>query len=165
MKQIKVGKVTLNIGTGKDQARLEKGMKLLKSITGINPVKTITNKRIQEWGIRPGLPIGCKITLRKGKAEYLLKRMLEAKGKRLEKSQFDDYGNLSFGINEYIDIPEVKYDLEIGIMGLEICVTLERPGYRIKKRKIMKKKLPLKHQIKKEEAIKFMEDNFKVEIE
>jgi len=165
MKEIRVEKITLNIGTGKDQTRLEKGMRLLKNITGINPVKTVTNKRIQEWGIRPGLPIGCKITLRKKKAEQLLKRMIEAKGKKLSKNQFDNYGNLAFGINEYIDIPEVKYDPEIGIMGLEICITLERPGYRVKKRKIMKKRLPLKHQIRREEAIEFIKKKFDVKVE
>ena len=78
---------------------------------------------------------------------------------------FDNYGNLAFGINEYIDIPEVKYDPEIGIMGLEICITLERPGYRVKKRKIMKKRLPLKHQIRREEAIEFIKKKFDVKVE
>lgn len=165
MRNIRIEKVTLNIGAGKDQTRLEKGIRLLKIITGISPVKTVTNKRIQEWGLRPGLPIGCKITVRKEKAEVLLKRVLEAKGRKLKKGQFDNYGNLAFGISEYIDIPEAKYDPEIGIMGLEVCVTLERPGYRIKRRRKMKKRLPMKHQITKEEAIKFIENSFKVEVE
>ena len=73
MKTIKLEKVTLNIGAGKDQAKLEKGMLLLKNITNISPVKTFTKKRIPDWGIRPGLPIGCKLTLRKKKALDLLK--------------------------------------------------------------------------------------------
>ena len=64
-RQISIEKVTLNIGAGKDQAKLEKGMKLINSIAGRPPVKTFTRKRIQEWGLRPGLPIGCKLTLRK----------------------------------------------------------------------------------------------------
>ena len=67
MKDIRIEKVTLNIGAGKDQAKLEKGMKLIKNITGLSPVKTHSKKRIPEWGIRPGLPIGCKITLRNKK--------------------------------------------------------------------------------------------------
>ena len=65
MKAIKIEKVTLNVGAGKEQSKLEKGIVLLKNITGINPVKTFTNKRIPTWGLRPGLPIGCKLTLRK----------------------------------------------------------------------------------------------------
>ena len=68
MQAIKVEKITLNIGAGKDQTKLERGILLLKNITGIDPVKTFTNKRIPTWGLRPGLPIGCKITLRKEKA-------------------------------------------------------------------------------------------------
>ena len=75
MQEIRIEKITLNIGAGKDQLKLEKGIKLLKNITGIEPVKTTTSKRIPEWGIRPGLPIGCKITLRKKEAEKLLKRL------------------------------------------------------------------------------------------
>lgn len=165
MREIKIEKVTLNIGVGNDQAKLEKGLKLLKSVTGIDPVKTTTNKRIQEWGIRPGLPIGCKVTLRKDTAKKIIERLLEAKDNKLSKTQIDDSGNVSFGIHEYIDIPGVKYNPEIGIIGLEVCITLERPGYRIKKRKVMKRKVPLKHKVTKEDAIKFMEKNFKVKVE
>ena len=55
MRQIGVEKVTLNIGAGKDQGKLEKGIKLIQTIAGHAPVKTFTKKRIQEWGLRPGL--------------------------------------------------------------------------------------------------------------
>ena len=65
MQQVRIGKLTLNIGAGKDPSKLEKGLTLIKSITGIEPLKTVTTKRIAEWGLRPGLPIGCKLTLRK----------------------------------------------------------------------------------------------------
>lgn len=164
MREIRIEKVTLNVGAGKDQAKLEKGVKLLKNITGINPVKTSTNKRIPEWGIRPGLPIGCKITLRKENAIQLLKRLLIAKDNKLKTTQFDDHGNIAFGIQEYIDIPGVSYDHEIGIMGLEVCVTLERPGFRIKRRRICKRKIHRKHNITKQEAIDFMKKTFSTEI-
>ena len=164
MRNIKVEKVTLNVGAGKDQVKLEKGMKLLKNITGLNPVKTFTMKRIPEWGIRPGLPIGCKITLRREKSVEMVKRLVEAKEKRLKDSQFDNNGNISFGIHECIDIPNFKYDPEIGIMGLEVCLTLERPGFRIKKRKIRRRKIPVKHRITKEEAIEYMKKNFDIKM-
>ena len=55
MRNIRVEKVTLNIGAGKDQARLDKGIVLLSAIANATPIKTTTNKRIQEWGLRPGL--------------------------------------------------------------------------------------------------------------
>ncbi|MBD3249687.1 50S ribosomal protein L5 [Candidatus Woesearchaeota archaeon] len=162
MRTIRIEKITLNIGAGKDQAKLEKGIKLLESITGIKPVKTVSNKRIPAWGVRPGLPIGCKLTLRDKKAAELLKRLLDSRENTLSMKQFDSNGNVSFGISEYINIPEVKYDPEIGIMGLEVCISLERPGFRIKRRKQLKKKIPASHKITKEEAVEFMKKNFNV---
>lgn len=164
MKNIRIEKLTLNIGAGKDQAVLEKGTTLLKNITGIAPVKTITQKRIAGWGLRPGLPIGCKITLRKTQAKDIIPRLLSARNNLLSESNFDDHGNLSFGIHEYIDIPGVKYDHKIGIMGLQVSLTLARPGFRIKKRKIMKKRIPTKHRIRREDAINFMKKNFSIQI-
>lgn len=161
----RIEKLTLNIGAGKDQAKLEKGIMLLKAITGIEPVKTITNKRIPNWGLRPGLPIGCKLTLRKKKAVELLKRLLQAKDNKLSETNYDDAGNISFGIKEYIDIPGVEYDPKIGVIGLQVCVTLEKPGYRIKTRKLRKKKLPKKHTVTKQEAIEFMQKEFNVKVE
>ncbi len=165
MKKIKIEKVTLNIGAGKDQARLEKGIVLLRAITNATPIKTITSKRIQEWGLRPGLPIGCKLTLRKESAIKILPRLLEAVENKLMERQFDQNGNIAFGIHEYIEIPGVKYDPKIGIMGLEVCVTLERPGFRIKRRKLMQRKIPPRHRISKQEAIDFMASNFNTKVE
>src|SRR3989344_7047954 len=164
MREVVVGKLTLNIGAGKDQSKLDKGMELFKTITGKVPIKTFTNKRIQEWGLRPGLPIGCKVTLREGEAVELLKRLIEAKDGKLTLSQFDDNGNISFGIREYIDIPGVKYDPKIGIIGLQVCVTLERPGYRVKKRALRTSKVGKKHAIAKQEAMDYMKNAFNVKI-
>ncbi len=164
MREIKIEKVTLNVGAGKDQTKLEKGILLLKTITGIAPIKTFTTKRIPEWGLRPGLPIGCKITMRKKKAEELLIRLLDAKNHKLVPRQFDNQGNISFGIHECIDIPNFKYDPKLGIMGLEVCVTLERPGFRIKKRRLMKRKISRRHQITQNESIEFIKKKFNVEV-
>jgi large subunit ribosomal protein L5 len=164
MMEIRIEKITLNIGAGKDQTRLEKGIKLLESITGIKPIKTFAKKRIPGWGLRPGLPIGCKLTLRKNAAIELLTKLLKAVDNQLKPSQFDMSGNIAFGIPEYIDIPEIKYDPSIGIMGLEVCVTLERPGFRIKKRRMKRKKISPRHAITKEEAIKFIESKFNVKV-
>ncbi len=162
LRNIRIEKVTLNVGAGKNTALLEKGVKLLKTISGSSPVKTITQKRIPGWGLRPGLPIGCKVTLRKNAAKEILGKLLHAKNFVLNEKQFDDNGNLAFGIHEYIDIPSVKYDPELGIIGFEVCVTLERPGFRIKRRRNQNKKIPSRHRIKKEDAIEFMKKEFNV---
>ncbi len=160
MRQVQVEKVTLNVGAGKDQRVLDKGVKLLKNLTGIEPVKTTTNKRIQGWGLRPGLPIGVKITLRGKDADSLIPRILYAKDNNLPESCFDDHGNISFGIPEYVDIKDAKYDTEIGMMGLQATITLKRPGYRVKNRKIRNTKIPSRHAVNKEEAMKFMEEKY-----
>ena len=164
MQRIRVEKITLNIGVGKEPAKLDKAVALIKHITGIEPVRTITRKRIPSWGLRPGLPIGCKLTLRKEKAVELMKRLLEARENKLRAAQFDALGNIAFGIPEYIDIPDVEYDPEIGVMGLEVCITLEKPGYRIKRRRLQRKKIGRKHLINREQAVDFMKTKFGVEI-
>lgn len=164
MRKVKIEKITLNIGVGKDPNKLEKALKLLEKITGEKPVKTTTSKRIPAWNLRPGLEIGCKITLRRKKAEEVLKRLLSAKENRLKESQFDDKGNLAFGLHEYVDIPGMKYEHEIGMLGLEVSVTLERAGFRIKRRKSRKTKIGTNHKISKEDAIDFMKNNFNVKL-
>ena len=165
MRTLYIKKVTLNVGAGKDPNVLKKGQLLLKHITGIEPVKTHTNKRIQSWGLRPGLPVGCKITLRGEEAEKLLKNLLSAKENVLKPSCFDDRGNMSFGIPEYIDIAEVKYQPEVGIMGLEVSVTLERPGYRVKTRRMKPARVGKNQLISQEEAIDFITKKYNIKVE
>jgi len=165
MKSIRIAKVTLNMGTGKSMDLLDKAVNLMKNLVGITPVKCVTNKRIAAWGLRPGLPIGCKLTLRGKKAEETLKRFLYAKDNMLMPSSFDDRGNISFGVPEYIDVKDAKYDPKLGIMGMQVSITLERPGYSIKKRKIRPSKLSKKHIISKTDAMEFMKTNFGINIQ
>ncbi len=161
MKKIRIEKITLNVGAGKDQKKLDKGVLLLKHLTGIDPVKTITQKRIPTWGLRPGLPIGCKITIRdQQKIKHLLSAFLKAKNNTLLESQFDDNGNIAFGIHEYIDIPNVSYNHEVGIMGFQVCITLKRPGFRVKIRKVQKRAIKKSHRISRQEAMDFMNKEF-----
>ena len=164
MRNIKIEKVTLNIGVGKNPQLLDKAMDLLKKLADAKPVKTYTQKRIAGWGLRPGLPIGCKVTLRGKNASELLTRLLQSKDNELTEKQFDDFGNIAFGVSEYINIPGIEYDPNIGIIGLETCITLERPGFRIKKRKNEKRKVPKKHGIPKVDAINFMKNKFNIKI-
>jgi len=164
MKEIKITKITLNIGSGKDQDLLKKGLKLLKKLSPLTPVKTTAKKRIPTWGLRVGLPIACKVTVRKD-AEKLLKRLLVARDNTLPNKSFADNGNFSFGVPEYIDIEGLEYDPDLKIMGLEVAVTLERPGFRIKNRKVTPRKVGKNHLIGKEESIKFMENKFGITVE
>ena len=129
------------------------------------PVKTITVKRIPTWGVRPGLPIGCKLTIRGKKAEEILKRLLVAKENRLKESCYDENGTVSFGIKEYIDIPDLEYDAAIGIIGFQASVTLSRPGFRIKKRKNRKTKIGKTHLITQKDAIDYLKKEFNVNLE
>jgi large subunit ribosomal protein L5 len=162
MRDIKVQKLTLNIGTGKDQVLLEKAQRLLNTITGVTSVRTVTQARIAAWGLRPGLPIGVKVTLRKKQALDLIPKLLYAKDMKLAENNFDDNGNVSFGMKEYTDIKDARYDPDIGSMGLQCSITLERPGSRIKRRKVLKRIVPVHHRVSKVDAIKFMKANFSV---
>ncbi len=100
--------------------------------------------------------------MRKAQAVELLKRLLEAKDNQLSDSQFDNSGNISFGVHEYIDVPGVKYDPKIGIIGFQVCVTLERPGFRVKRRVLKRASLSKTHNITKQEAIEFMKKEFNI---
>ncbi len=164
MKDIRIEKITLNIGTGMPGPQLEKALKVLGTITGAKPVSTKTQKRIPGWKIRPGLEIGAKVTLRGKRAEEVLGDLLKAVDNRLQDYKFDKNGNLSFGVKEHIEIPGIKYDPEIGITGLEVAVTLARPGFRIRRRRIRKRTIGKKHLITPEEAIEFIKKKFGAEI-
>ena len=169
MRQIRIEKVTLNIGVGEPGEKLEKAEEVIRrilSLVGIEqkPVRTKAKVRVQRWGIRPGLPIGVKVTVRGKKAYELLDLLLNAVDRKISERSFDPFGNFSFGIKEYIDIPGMKYDPSIGIYGMDVTVTLERPGYRVKRRKRKKAKVGKKHLITKDEAIEFVKETFGVEV-
>jgi large subunit ribosomal protein L5 len=161
---IRISKVTVNIGVGNSGEELERAEKLLQKICEQKPVKTLSTKRIPNWGIRKKQPIGVKVTLRGKKAFEFLNKVLEAKERTLNAHQFDDCGNFAFGIHEYIEIPGFKYDPEIGIYGFDICVTLEKDGYRVKKRKRQRSKLPSKQRLTQEEAAEWVEKNLNVKV-
>lgn len=156
MREIKIEKVALSVGGTAEE--LEKGVKLLKIITGKNPSKRKSTKRIPSLGVRPGLQVGAVVTLRKNIPEFL-KRMLVAIDNTLSKRQISE-NNFSFGIEEYIEIPGIEYQRDIGIKGLDITVVFKRAGRRVSIKKIKRGKIPQRHKIPKEEIIKFMEDNF-----
>jgi len=161
MRDIKIEKITLNIGCG-TKTPIETATTILKNVSGGKVVITKTKKR-STFNVPKNKDIGCKITLRKNTTPFL-KRLLEAKENKLRTSNFDRTGNFSFGIREYIDIPGMEYDPKLGVLGFDVCVTLERPGYRVK-RKRLGGKLGKSHLIKKEDAIEFAKQKFGIAIE
>lgn len=163
MKGIRVEKVTVNMGVGQAGDELKKAEEILKRITACKPVQTKCKVKQPTWGIREGLPIGVKVTLRGKKAIEFLKNALTARDNKISEKSFDKVGNFGFGVKEYIDLPGVKYDPKIGIRGMDVLVTLKRPGFRIKLRKNRKKKISKKHVISREEAVEFVKASFGVE--
>ncbi|MCH7902139.1 50S ribosomal protein L5 [archaeon] len=165
MKEIRIEKVTVNMGVGEKGEELKKAETIMQQVTNAKPTLTKCKVKQPTWGLRPGLTIGAKVTLRGEKATTFLIDAFIAKDNRIKKKSFDKQGNFGFGIKEYIDLPKAKYDPKLGIRGMDVLVTLERPGYRIKRRKIEKRKIFHSHLIKQEEAIGFVKDKFGVEIE
>ncbi len=164
MRQIKVEKITLNCGAGVEPRKLEKSIKLLEVVSGGKATRTRSKNRIPAFGIRIGQEIGCKVTLRKKKAEELLKRLLESIGNKLSDGQFNP-GSFAFGVKEYIEIPGMSYQRDIGILGFDVNVTLTRAGKRVTQKKIKQGKLGKNQRITREETIKFMEEKFNITVE
>ena len=160
----RIVKVTVNIGVGGSGDRLHKAMKVLEMLTGQKPVPRKARRTIKEFGIHRGENIAAMVTLRGKRAIEFLNKAFDAVGRRIKASSFDNFGNFSFGIKEHISIPGVKYDPEIGIFGMDVCVTIERPGFRIMRRRRAKSKVPLRHRVSKEEAIEFISKEFDVTI-
>ncbi len=165
MKEVRIEAVTVNMGVGKSGEELDKAKTILQQITGSKPVKTRAKVKQPKWDIRPGLEIGVKVTLRGSKAEEFLRKALSAKDNVLLRKNFDRNGNFGFGIKEHIELPGVKYDPKLGIVGFDVIVSLGRKGYRIKRRKYKKKKVGQKHRVSKEEAIQFVKEKFNVKVE
>ncbi|MEM4311435.1 MAG: 50S ribosomal protein L5 [Nitrososphaerales archaeon] len=154
-RMVKIGKIVLNIGVGKSGEPLERAKKVLELIANQKPCEKRAKKTIRDFGIHKKEPIAVIVTLRKEKALKILKKLLLVKNMRLPSSSFDDNGNISFGIKEHLDIPGMKYDPNLGIFGMDVCISLVRVGYRIRERKRAKKKIGKKHRVSKEDAISF----------
>jgi large subunit ribosomal protein L5 len=163
MKNIAISKVVINIGVGRSGEPVEKAKRALNVLTGQRPKVCGAKNTVRDFGIHKGEPIGAMVTLRRDKAVEFIKRVIAAKGNIIKASSFDDFGNLSIGIHEHIDIPGTRYDPEIGIFGMDVCMALSRPGYRISRRR-NKSSIGKNHRIKREDAIGFLKQSFGVEI-
>ncbi len=160
----RIEKVVINCCVGKSGEPLEKAIKILQELTGQKPSIRRAKKTIRDFGIRRKEPIACVVTLRGERAREFLSRAFQAVDNRISKSSFDEMGNFSFGIKEHIDIPGVKYDPELGIIGMDVSVVLERPGFRVKRRRRARSKVGTEHLLSPDEAISFIREEFNVEI-
>ena len=153
------------MGVGKSGDAIDTAKKALDQISGKKSCSRNAKETQRDWGIRKGEPIGAAVTVRGDDAKVLLKRLLEAKGNIVKGKSFDNFGNYSFGINEHIDIPDVKYEPQIGILGLGISITLTRPGYSIRKRSKHKASVGKTHVITNQEAKDYLVKEFGVTVE
>ena len=164
MRDLHVEKVVVNIGVGEAGERLAKAEKVLEMVTKQKPVETLSKTVNRDLGIREGMPLGCKVTLRGEEAIDFVKQALSIREMRVPEYSFDQEGNMSFGISDYTDFEGMKYDPEIGIFGMDISVVLRRPGNRITQRALLKRRIPKSHRVGRDEAIQYMKDNFQVQV-
>lgn len=159
MNELKLERVVLNIGGTAE--KLDKGYKLLETLSGKKPVKVRAKKRIPSWNVRPGLEVGVKVTLRGKEALELLKKLVPAIENTIKEKQIQD-NFVSFGIHEYIEIPGVEYIREVGIMGLEVTAVFSKPGKRVEKKKVKRGKAKVK--VPAEDIEKWLEQELNINI-
>ena len=154
MQAPRITKVTVNIGVGEGGNRLLLAERVLKLLTGQDPVRTLSKKTNRDLGTREGAPIGCKVTIRtQSNIEKFLKDAFWCRENTLPSYNFDASGNLSFGIRDYTDFPEMKYDPEIGIFGMDVNVVLERPGHRVHRRRRCSNRVGMNHRVGRVECL------------
>ncbi len=125
-------KITINMGLGSavnDKKILETAQSELTQIAGQKAVLTYAKKSIANFKLREGMPIGCKVTLRKEKMYDFFEKLIKISLPRtrdfrgLNPNSFDGRGNYTLGIKEHIIFPEIDFDKIDKIKGLDICIT------------------------------------------
>ena len=125
----KLEKIVINMGVGEataDQKKLDAAVEELTQISGQRPVKTLAKKAIAGFKIRKGLPIGCKVTLRKARMYEFMDRLITIALPRvrdfrgIQGKGFDGRGNFAMGLKEQIIFPEINYDRVESVRGMDI---------------------------------------------
>jgi large subunit ribosomal protein L5 len=162
MRDIEIEKIVLNCGAVEDE--LDKSARLLNLISKKKVKMVASTKRIPSFGVRPGLKTGCMVTIRGKEKEELLKNLLIAIDNKIKKKQIVE-NNFSFGVPEYLEIPGMEYQRDIGILGFDVTVVFKRKGKRVGIKKIKRGKIPKKQRISKQEIIEILKNKFGVEAE
>ena len=105
------------------------------------------------------------VTVRGEETGPLIEKLLTAREKKLQGSSFDPRGSVSFGIREHIEIPGIRYDPTIGILGMNVSVLLERPGFAVGRRNRRTSRVGSTHLVSRDEAMQYFRDNFGVTIQ
>ena len=128
----KIEKITLNMGVGEasqDKKKVQTAASEMELIAGQKPVITKAKKSIAQFKLREGMPIGCKVTLRRERMYEFLDRLITIAMPRirdfrgLNPKSFDGRGNYAMGLKEQIIFPEISYDQIDKVRGLDIIVT------------------------------------------
>ena len=128
----KLEKIVINMGVGEaagDQKKLDAAVAEMTLIAGQKPVKTVAKKAIAGFKIREGLPIGCKVTLRRTRMYEFLDRLVTIAMPRVRDFRglpankgFDGRGNFAMGLKEQIVFPEIEYDKVDMVRGMDIII-------------------------------------------
>lgn len=156
MRKVFIAKVVVNMSLGVGGETLAKAQTVLENLTGQKPTDVLAKATNRDFGLRKGEPMGCKVTLRGKRATEFAKRALDVKDHQLPAASVDHAGNVSFGVSEHIQIPGVRYDPDLGIFGMDICICTERPGFRIKRRRRSRHRIPRRHRITPDEAMEIL---------
>jgi large subunit ribosomal protein L5 len=128
----RLDKITINMGVGEavaDKKILQNAVDDLQKISGQKPVVTLARKSIAGFKIREGMPIGCKVTLRRERMYEFLDRLISVAIPRirdfrgLSSKSFDGRGNYSMGVREQIIFPEIDYDKIDAVRGMDITIS------------------------------------------
>ncbi len=128
----KIEKITLNMGVGEasqDKKKVQTAAAEMELIAGQKPVITKAKKSIAQFKLREGMPIGCKVTLRRERMYEFLDRLVTIAMPRirdfrgLNPKSFDGRGNYAMGLKEQIIFPEISYDQIDKVRGMDIIVT------------------------------------------
>lgn len=162
MKNLKIGKVVVNISVGESGTPLSNAMSILEGMTGQRPSQRAAKMSIRGWGIRKGEPMACAVTLRGELADAFLKKAFTAIRHKINPKSFDKTGNFAFGIREHIDVPGTRYDPQTGIIGMDVMATVERPGFRVNRRKRAQSKVGSSHLVTPDESRAFISATYGV---
>ena len=131
MRLPKITKIVVNMGIGEavaDAKKIDQAVGELAAITGQKPIVIRAKRSVANFKLREGMPIGCKVTLRRTRMYEFLDRLVGIALPRvrdfrgLSPRSFDGRGNYSLGLKEQIVFPEINYDQITDIRGMDVTI-------------------------------------------